>query len=218
MWPIHLLFSIVLGGHLGLQSLSTSSSESHTEIMFLKIDEGLQSFSLRKCYHGFFFFFFNWSQLSLGNLIAEEIKLKLCLQVHDYSAGRGIRWAGWTSFIFVRSWLTSINLSEMSLLFYWYNWEQIWPWFSSFTEGWPEILLPKSLRLEKISRHSLSLCCFTSAKKWVLEPSKMKLGNLLWQVVLSKIVDISKVVHRGFFIFFAQSLSSYSIKTKFRLT
>lgn len=63
----------------------------------------------------------------------------------------------------------------------------------------PEILLPKSLRLEKISRHSLSLCCFTSAENWALEPSKMKLGNLLWQVALSKTVDVSKAVSRAVF-------------------
>lgn len=70
----------------------------------------------------YYFFFSNQSQLSPGNLIPEEIKLKLCLQVCDNSAGRGIRWAGWTSpFIFVRSWLASTDLSEMSLLFYWYN-------------------------------------------------------------------------------------------------
>lgn len=63
----------------------------------------------------------------------------------------------------------------------------------------PEILLPKSLRLEKISRHSLSLRCFTSAKNWALEPSKMKLGNLLWQVALSKTLDVSKAVSRAVF-------------------
>lgn len=37
-------FSIIPGGHLCLQSLSTGSSESDTEVMFLRIDEGLQSF------------------------------------------------------------------------------------------------------------------------------------------------------------------------------
>lgn len=192
MWPCHLPFNPIFGPHLCSESLSTGFFRV-TEVTFLQIGTGLQNCSQKR---QSWMFFYSWSQLSPGNLIPEEIKLRLCLQLSDYSASRGIRWAGRTSFIFLRSWLASSDLSEMSLLFNWYNWEQIWLCFTSFIEGSPEILLPKSSRLEKISRHSLSLCCFTSAKNRALEPSEMKLGNLLWQVVLWKTVDISKVVYR----------------------
>lgn len=122
-------------------------SSGTTEMAFLKIGEGLQSCSLRKGDDGCFVFL---TEAKFPLVISEERELKLCLQLSDDSTGRRIRWAGWTSFIFVRSWLTSSEWSEMNLLFSWYNWEQIWPCFSSFTEDSPEILFPKSLRLGRI--------------------------------------------------------------------
>lgn len=80
-----------------------------SERTFLTMDEGVQRFPFQKNkvmdIVGLFFFFFNEGIFSPGNLIPEEVKIKLCLQVCDYSTGRGIRWAGWTSpFAFFLGW------------------------------------------------------------------------------------------------------------------
>lgn len=110
-------------------------SSGATEMTFLKIGEGLQSsrekrwlwvvflvvlFFLLFCFVLFLFFL---TEAKFPLIISEERELKLCLQLSDYNAGRRIRWARWTSFIFVRSWLTFSEWSEINLLFSWYNWE-----------------------------------------------------------------------------------------------